>query len=190
MRKMLSEIKMRIFNRLILGLANGVTISVGVPFSGVKASFLRILGIKISSPVFIDSGFDCRYPRNISIGRNCSFGHYARIWAFHRVEIGDYVQTALGLTIVSGGHSVSDYAPLTASQEVVIEGENWIGANVTIIGGVTIGRGSVIGAGSVVVRSIPPWSVAVGNPARVIRQRQPAEQIVSPFGLYTSSGRL
>ena len=187
MRKILREIKLRIVDRILLALANGFTISAGFPFAGIKIFFLRLLGMKIMSPVFIDSGFDCLYPGNIKIGKNCSLGHHNKIWAFSRVTVGDHVQTALGLTIITGGHNSSDYSPLTDHQEIVLEGENWIGANVTIIGGVTIGRGSIIGAGSVVVRNIPPWSIAAGNPAKVIRQREPAIEVVSPFGPYTSS---
>ena len=53
----------------------------------------------------------------------------------------------------------------------IIIGDNcWIAANVTICGGVTIGEGCVIGAGSVVTKDIPPHSLAVGNPCRVIRK--------------------
>lgn len=52
---------------------------------------------------------------------------------------------------------------------IVIGSNCWFGGNVTVVGGVTIGEGCVIGAGSVVVKDIPPHSVAVGNPARPIR---------------------
>lgn len=55
------------------------------------------------------------------------------------------------------------------SAPVTIENNCWIGGNVTILPGVTIGEGSVIGAGSVVAKSIPPHSLALGNPCRVIR---------------------
>jgi acetyltransferase-like isoleucine patch superfamily enzyme len=52
---------------------------------------------------------------------------------------------------------------------VVIEDRVWIGARAIVLKGVTIGHDSVVGAGAIVTRSIPPYSVAVGQPARVIR---------------------
>jgi maltose O-acetyltransferase len=57
------------------------------------------------------------------------------------------------------------------SRAIVIEDDVWLGAGVTVLPGVRIGRGSVIGAGSVVTRDIPPWAIAAGNPARVVRHR-------------------
>jgi acetyltransferase-like isoleucine patch superfamily enzyme len=56
------------------------------------------------------------------------------------------------------------------SKEVVLREGCWIGANVVILPGVTIGRNSVVGAGSVVTKSVPDYSIAVGNPARVIKK--------------------
>ena len=60
---------------------------------------------------------------------------------------------------------------------MVIEDGCWIGANVTILKGVTIGRGSVVAAGAVVTRSCPPYSIVGGVPARVIKPRFTAEEI-------------
>jgi carbonic anhydrase/acetyltransferase-like protein (isoleucine patch superfamily) len=54
----------------------------------------------------------------------------------------------------------------------------WIGDSVVVLGGVTIGNGAVIGAGAVVTKSVPPYAVAVGNPAKVVSYRYP-EQIVA-----------
>jgi len=56
---------------------------------------------------------------------------------------------------------------------IVIEDECWIGANAVVTAGVTIGRHSVIAAGAVVTKDVPPYSVAVGNPARVIKKYDP-----------------
>jgi acetyltransferase-like isoleucine patch superfamily enzyme len=67
---------------------------------------------------------------------------------------------------------------------VVIEDDVWIGLNAVILQGVTIGHGTIVGAGAVVNKSIPPWSVAVGVPARVIGRRKgappPEDQAESP----------
>ena len=60
---------------------------------------------------------------------------------------------------------------------VVIEDDVWCGANVTILKGVTIGRGSVIAAGAVVTRSIPPYSIAGGVPAKILKQRFTPDEI-------------
>lgn len=58
---------------------------------------------------------------------------------------------------------------LEYAKPITIEDDCWLASNVVVCGGVTIGEGSVIGAGSVVTRDIPPHSLAVGNPCRVIR---------------------
>lgn len=57
-------------------------------------------------------------------------------------------------------------------EPITIGNDVWIGANVTVLRGVHIGNGAVIGAGSVVVKDIPEYSIAVGNPARVVKLRQ------------------
>jgi virginiamycin A acetyltransferase len=61
--------------------------------------------------------------------------------------------------------------------DVVIGNDVWIGQNVIILSGVIIGDGAVIGAGSVVAKSIPPYTIAVGNPARVVRNRFSEQQV-------------
>jgi len=58
---------------------------------------------------------------------------------------------------------------LEYAKPITIEDNCWLASSVVVCGGVTIGEGSVIGAGSVVTRNIPPHSLAVGNPCRVIR---------------------
>jgi len=147
-------------------------------------ALLRQAGIRAPEPFFADRGFRCLYPGNITLGRHVSLGHDNHIWAFLPVRIGAYTQTAKDLLIIAGSHDVNTLEPL-AGQDVVIGPGCWIGARVTIIGGVTIGRGCVIGAGAVVRGNLPDWSVAAGVPARVIRTRAPAPRMFNPFGHYT-----
>lgn len=138
----------------------------------------------MSGNLFVDQHFSVHNPQNVKFGNNVSLGHYSKIWAFHPVIFGDYVQTAIGLTIVSGSHDTSNYKPLDTEMKILIEGENWIGANVLIIGGVTIGMGTIVGAGSVVVNDLPPYSICVGNPCKPIKKREPSDLVSHPFGQY------
>jgi len=147
-------------------------------------ALLRQAGIKARAPFFADAGFRCLNPANIMIGRHVSLGHDNQIWAFMPVTIGAYTQTAKDLLIIAGSHDVATLEPI-GHQEVTIGPGCWIGARVTILGGVTIGRGCVIGAGAVVHASLPDWSVAAGVPARVLRTREPAEKMFNPFGTYS-----
>lgn len=92
------------------------------------------------------------------------------------VTIGRYFHTGRGLTIFSTNHNYKNptsipYDNSDIALPVIIDDFVWCGANVTILPGATIGEGAVIGAGSVVSGSIPPFAVACGNPARVIKYR-------------------
>lgn len=177
------------FKKCVLSLLNRyqnlfIEILSFLPLNTQKIALLRLWGAQIEIPSFIDYGFKFYNLKNIKIGKCCSFGHFNKFWAFCPIEIGDYVQTAIGLTIVSGGHDTSDYSPLLNNQKVIIEGENWIGANVTIIGGVKIGIGAIIAAGSVVTNDIPAYCIAGGIPARVLKKRTPSEEVINPFEIY------
>lgn len=66
--------------------------------------------------------------------------------------------------------------PLTSRGDIVIEDDVWLGVNVSVMDGVTIGTGAVVGAGAVVTEDIPPYAIAGGVPARVIRFREVEEK--------------
>lgn len=89
------------------------------------------------------------------------------------IYVGDYVLIGPNVTIATPNHPILPELRrkgLQYNKDVHIEENVWIGANVTVVPGVTIGKNSVIGAGAVVVKDIPANSVAVGNPCKVIRQ--------------------
>lgn len=96
------------------------------------------------------------------------------------------------LTVITGDHMsivgkyIDDVSSLDKKridinhiydQDVIIEEDVWCGTNVTILKGVTIGRGSIIAAGAVVTKDIPPYSIAGGIPAKVIKKRMTDEEI-------------
>lgn len=92
-------------------------------------------------------------------------------------EIGDNVRIAAQVVIIPMNHIYEDpdtpiWKQGIRAKGIKIEDDVWIGAGAKILDGVTIGKGSVIGAGAVVTDDIPPYSVAVGVPARVIKKRE------------------
>lgn len=117
-----------------------------------------------------------QFSSGVRLGDNSGIGINARLEA--HVTIGNDVMMGPECMIFTANHSFSRTdIPMRlqgydAPRSVVIEDDVWIGARVIILPGVRVGRGSIIGAGSVVTHDIPPYSIAAGNPARVIRSRK------------------
>lgn len=91
------------------------------------------------------------------------------------VTVGDAVIFAQNIVLSGLNHNYEDvHLPIlkqnVTTAPIVVEDECWVGANVVITAGVTVGKHSVVAAGSVVTKNVPPYSVVVGNPARVIKQ--------------------
>ena len=139
-------------------------------FDGIKAIVKELLGK--SEDAFINPPFYCDYGNRIEVGKNFFANYNCTIIDTGMVRIGDNCQFAPNVGIYTAGHPVH---PATRNSlyeygfDITIGDNVWIGANSVVLPGVTIGSNTVIGAGSVVNRSIPEWSVAAGNPCRVIR---------------------
>ena len=125
-----------------------------------------------SEGAWINPPFYCDYGFNIEVGSNFFANYNCTMLDVARITIGDNCFMAPNVAIYTAGHpihpdsrnSMYEYGiPVTIGDNV------WIGGNVVICPGVTIGSNCVIGAGSVVTKDIPDWSIAAGNPCKVIR---------------------
>lgn len=150
----------RLHNRKYIELAKGVQIGEYVIIRGTK--------------------------RKVIIGSGCQINPFTVIYGGAGVVIGCDVMIGPHCMLAAGAH---DYRQLEVPMRwakhlekgpIIIEDDVWLGAHVTVTDGVTIGRGSVIGANSVVSRSIPPYAIAAGVPAKVIRYRDGREFNVWP----------
>lgn len=137
---------------LISSILRGSIHHLGNLLRGIRIAYLRMLGIKIGNGCMISlrAKIDVRRGQ-IIIGNNCVITY--------------------GCVLVSHDMSAMHINPEDDGAGSIIIGDNvYIGVNSVILRNVTIGNNSVIGAGSIVTKDIPPNVVAVGNPARVIKQ--------------------
>lgn len=131
------------------------------------------------------------YYEHISVGNKAYIGPETMLMAtpMARIILQDMALVGPRVSIITGNHSthilgklICDYLPedklLNDDQDVVIESDVWVGTGAIILKGVRIGRGTIIGAGSVVTKSIPPYCIAAGVPAKVLKFRWNIEQIL------------
>ena len=113
----------------------------------------------------------------IKIGDNCSINPYTIIYGHGNTTIGDNVLIAGHCMIIPANHNYKNKDVLIRDQGlncqgIIIEDDVWIGSGCSILDGVTIGEGSVIAAGSIVTKSVSPYSVVAGVPAKFIKKRE------------------
>ena len=120
---------------------------------------------------------------NVTIGQQCTVQAYTMLVGYGEagdaqgtIRIGDGVRIAPMVMMIAADHVFADaHRPIReqgmAPAPITVGDDVWIAGRVNIVAGVMVGEGAVIGAGSVVTRDIPPYSVAVGAPAKVVKQR-------------------
>lgn len=155
-------------------------------FGGTFFNWIRIFCVKrifkkcgkistIDTHAYFGNGREVRIGDGSGIGAN---NHIP-----NNIIIGNDVMMGPDIYIASNNHSFDrldipmNKQGIKVAEPTVLEDDCWIGANVTILKGVTIGRGSVVAAGAVVTKSCMPYSIIGGVPARLIKKRFTPEQI-------------
>lgn len=140
--------------------------------NGNARQILRQLLPNAHKKIYIEPPFHCDYGYNIYSGENVYFNVNCVILDNMKVEIGNDVFFGPGVQIYTATHPLDaiERRSVEFSKPVSIGNDCWIGGNAVICPGVKIGNGCVIGAGAVVTKDIPNNSLAVGNPAKVIRK--------------------
>lgn len=161
---------MRVFNNVYISVSRGCKVNIGKNFRFISGNF--------TNPICRNSrgGIFCRYNANINIGDNVGISSTC-LWADHGITIGDNVNIGGDCLIMdTDAHSLDFNIRRTQQDSICAAGapifigdDALIGARCIILKGVTIGPRSIIGAGSIVTKSIPPDSIAAGNPCKVIR---------------------
>lgn len=133
--------------------------------------------IALGSSVWIEQGAVLwAFDGSIAVGHDVFIGPHAVIYGHGGVSIGDHTLISMHCRILSSNHAVPGRQQLIREQPdhllpTKIGRDCWLGAGATVLGGVTIGDGCVVGAGAVVTHDLPPYSIALGVPARVVNSR-------------------
>ena len=120
----------------------------------------------------------CTCPHKIFMYENTNYYSGAKFILSPQGDSGNFIMkknsgAAQGLTVITGNHGrvIGKWfkeSSADTDKNVIVEEDVWLGANVTLLAGVTVGRGATVGAGSVCIKSIPPYAVVMGNPAKVV----------------------
>lgn len=152
---------------------------------GYISPSVQVLGwrnVKIGKQTFIGEDtiiiVNCRQEDAVSIivGDNCLIGRRNYISSGGSVLIGDYCMTAPDCRFLGGGHVyLSPFVPYISTgtqkdRRIKVGANCWFGVGAIILDGIEIGHGCVIGAGTLVNQNIPPFSIVVGNPCRIIKR--------------------
>lgn len=144
---------------------------------------------KIGKNVMLDAPITIDNPANVFLEDNTHISSGSHISALNaRFVMGRYSGAANNLSVRTGNHMMivgRFYRTITDKEkapeydkDVIVNEDVWIGCNVTLLSGVTIGRGAIIAAGAVVSKDIPPYAIAGGVPAKVIKFKWTVKQIL------------
>ena len=137
----------------------------------LRTLFSKLIGKEVDETFGLFPPFYTDCGKNITIGKNVFINACCRFQDQGGIEIGDGALIGHNTTIATLNHDFNPKTRANITPYPVKIGKNvWIGSDCTILPNVKIGDGAIIGAGSVVTKNIPANSIAVGNPARVIKQ--------------------
>jgi acetyltransferase-like isoleucine patch superfamily enzyme len=185
--------KVNLRNAALIRFGNGVTLERGVIIDGLSRDGIRFgNNVMIGPYSLVRASVLSNLGAGIRMGDNSSVDAYSYIGAAGPITIGENVIMGQHVCFHAENHNYDRVnTPIkhqgTRRKGIVIEDDCWVGANTTFLDGAHVGHGCVIGAGSIVHGEIPPFSVAVGVPARVIKCRlpdgtTPASSHVNPAG--------
>lgn len=171
-------------NKHYMTLGSGVTLG-----DYVEVDALSINGVSIGNNFNMGSysiirctGTIRKIGKGIKTGNNCGIGDYCFFGAAGGITIGDDVIMGQNVRFHSENHNFAELdIPIrlqgVSHKGIVIGNDCWIGAGCVFLDGVNVGEGCVIGSNTLVNKDIPPYSVAVGNPVRIIKNRKAMQEV-------------
>jgi len=139
-------------------------------FNQIREMFSDLIGKKLDESFAMIPPFYTDFGLNIEIGKNVFINHACTFMDRGGISIEDNVLIGPKVNLITTGHPLElENRRSTISKPIVIKKYAWLGANVTVMPGVTIGENAIVAAGAVVTKDVPPNTIVAGVPAKRIR---------------------
>lgn len=139
---------------------------------GWKRSLLRMFGAKVHPTAQVYSSARIYYPANLTMEAYSCLADGVECYNVAPVTVGAHSTISQGSLLCTASHDITDSHHRLVTAPIVIEDQVWIGARAYIGMGVVVRQGAVVGATASVYKTVEPWTVVGGNPARFIKKRE------------------
>lgn len=139
--------------------------------NGWRCRLLRAFGANIGKGCRIQGGAEIWQPWNLTLGDNCWVDGGVKLYTVDKITAGDNVVFSAGALVCTAQHDVASPIFELKTAPITIGSYAWVASNTIILPGLTIGEGAVVAAGSVVTKSVDPWTIVGGNPAKFLKSR-------------------
>lgn len=141
---------------------------------GWRRMLLRAFGARIGHGAVVHASARIWAPWNLEMGAHSCLAEHVECYAVARIRIGAYATVSQFSFLCTATHDVDSPDMALVTRPISIGDHAWVAAGAFVGPGVTLGEGAVLGARSAAFRSVPPWTVAAGSPARPVRTRSQA----------------
>lgn len=139
--------------------------------SGWKRFLLRLFGAKIAPTAVVYSSAKVYYPANLTMAAYSCLASDVDCYNVAPITIGANSTVSQGVYLCTASHDITDPLNPLITAPIVIEDQAWVAAGAFVGMAVTVGQGAVVGARAAVFKSVEPWTVVGGNPAKFIKHR-------------------
>jgi putative colanic acid biosynthesis acetyltransferase WcaF len=142
------------------------------PFHSWRRFLLRLFGANIDPKAIIYGSARIWYPANLKMAAFSCLGRKVTCYCMAPISLGPYAVVSQGAHLCAGSHDIRDADFQLIARPILLEARVWIAAEAFVGPGITVGEGAVLGARGVAFENLPPWTVSLGNPAKLVKKRE------------------
>lgn len=157
--------------RMVIWRIINATIFTIIGFRG-RTHLLRAFGANISGSSYIYASVRIYAPWNLEMEDGCVLGPKVEVYNKAKVCIGRQAVISQKSFICTAGHDINSPRMALVAKPIMVGRYSWVAAQAIVLPGVMVGEGAVVAAGAVVAKSVEPWTVVGGNPAKMLKVRE------------------